>query len=77
MNITFEHSFTGKRPSQKQVKTVLIKALKEGFREIELYWGENWIQVFKNSEGTIYGTGWIKTISGQDLANEIDRELNA
>jgi hypothetical protein len=42
--------------------------MREGWRHIEVFWGENWIEI-ENINGYWHGSGWIRDISGQDLAN--------
>jgi hypothetical protein len=42
--------------------------MREGWNHIEVFWGENWLE-FENIHGYWHGSGWIRDISGQDLAN--------
>lgn len=70
----FEYYFDGRKPSQSQVKTIVIKALKQGYSKINVLWGENMIEIVRPNNGQLYGHGWIKTISGQDMANDLKRK---
>lgn len=63
-----EIHFNGRKPSKAQVLTKVRKAMKEGADKIEVLWGENWIEI-ENVHGYWHGHGWIRDISGQDLAN--------
>lgn len=60
--------YTGNKPSKVQVLAKVRKAMKEGADKIEVLWGENWIEI-ENVRGYWHGSGWIRNISGQDLAN--------
>lgn len=60
--------FTDRKPSKAQVLARVRKAMKEGAPVIEVLWGENWIEI-ENIHGYWHGRGWIRDISGQDLAN--------
>lgn len=77
MSQTIEVTFThlGNKPSERQVMSKVLTAIKAGASRIEVHWGENWLE-FDNTIGTWYGYGWIKNISGQHLANELNRRIN-
>ena len=60
--------FTDRKPSKAQVLARVRKAMKEGAPVIEVLWGENWIGI-EDIHGYWHGRGWIRDISGQDLAN--------
>jgi hypothetical protein len=68
---TYEYYFDGRRPSQAQVKAIVSKALKQGFSKVEIAWGENMLEIERLGGGQLYGWGWIKSIGGQDLADEL------
>jgi len=70
----YEYYFEGRKPSESQVKTLVIKALKQGYGKIEISWGENMIEIERAGNNQVYGYGWIKDISGQDMADEIQRK---
>jgi hypothetical protein len=40
---------------------------------MDIFWGENWIYIEK-SPHNFYGRGWIKEISGSDIAQQLSRE---
>lgn len=62
-----DYQFTGKKPSQAQVLKILKQKIKEGHNMISISWGENMVE-FQKYNNTWFGSGWIKNISGQDLA---------
>jgi hypothetical protein len=66
-----EYNFTGRKPSNAQVLKKINEAINNGEDLIELYWGENAITLDK-SNGSWYGWGWIRNISGSDLAVKIN-----
>lgn len=66
-----EHSFTGRRPSEKQVKAKLKELMASGWPVVAVTWGENWIEARKDDRGQYYGLGWIKSISGSDIVQSI------
>jgi hypothetical protein len=40
---------------------------------MDIFWGENWIYIEK-SPHNFYGRGWIKEISGSDIAQQLSRD---
>lgn len=68
---TFDYYFEGRKPSLSQVKALAIKALKQGYGKVQIAWGENMLEIERYSNGQLYGYGWIKGISGQDMADEL------
>lgn len=67
-----EYIFTGKKPSNAQVLKKINEAINNGEDLIELYWGENSITLDYN--GMMWsGWGWIRNISGSDLAYTINK----
>ena len=68
---TYEYYFEGRKPSQSQVKALALKALKQGYGRIEIAWGENMVAIERHANGQLYGHGWIKSISGQDMADDL------
>lgn len=68
--------FAGRRPSKAQVIKAVIGSLNEGYDSVEVSWGENSLSIEK-FHGKLIGHGWIKTLGGQDLANELYRSLLA
>jgi hypothetical protein len=70
----YEHEFQGRRPSAAQVKKVAEKAIKDGAMAVQISWGENRVDLdFHPHNHTWYGSGWIKSISGDDLAKELNK----
>lgn len=68
-----EYNFTGRKPSNAQVLKKINEAINNGEDLIELYWGENSITLDKQRiNGIWYGWGWIRNISGADLAVKIN-----
>ena len=73
IEVTFSH--LGNKPSRKQVLNKVLAAIRSGASRIEVHWGENWLEL-DTTVGTWYGSGWIKDICGQDMANELNRRIN-
>lgn len=72
----YEHYFTGRKPSNKQVLAKINEGINQGHDYIEISWGENIITLDKqliNGKREIWnGRGWIRNISGSDLAYKIN-----
>ncbi len=66
----YEYTFSGSKPSKQQVKNKVLEALSKGHHDIQIIWGENAVQFEKWDTG-LRGYGWIKNISGHDLAKEL------
>jgi hypothetical protein len=66
-HIAQEIVFTGRKPSKKQVFSKVYSRV----LQIEVYWGENGLTLDLNN-GNWYGWGWIKDISADDIAKEIN-----
>jgi hypothetical protein len=73
----YRHEFTGRCPTAAQIKAKVKKAVAEGHGQIELHWGENWIELEKREAngffGPWFGHGWIRRIGGDDIARELSR----
>jgi hypothetical protein len=63
-----EIHFNGRKPSKAQVLKHVRGLVKDGWTDIHVYWGENRIEI-ENIHGYWHGSGWIRGISGCDLAN--------
>lgn len=79
MTTTFEYYFHGRKPSIKQVMSVLNNAIDCGNTYIDIGWGENCITLQRNPTpfnrmGDWFGSGWIKEISGSDIANQLNTQ---
>lgn len=70
----YEHYFDGRKPSKSQVIQVIKRGLKEGHHMFEIAWGENMVTLDKQFSNRWAGWGWIKNISGSDLADQFNRE---
>lgn len=72
----YDHYFDGRKPSKIQVIQCIKRGLSQGFSEFEISWGENWVTLEKGRAGpnTWHGHGWIKNISGSDLADQFNQE---
>jgi len=62
--------FNGRKPSKAQVLKHVRTLVKDGWTYIHVYWGENRIEI-ENINGYWYGSGWIRKMSGYDLAKEV------
>jgi hypothetical protein len=73
----YTHEFTGRAPSGAQIKAHVKRAVAAGHRQIEIRWGENWIELEKREAngffGPWFGHGWIRRTGGDDIAREISR----
>jgi hypothetical protein len=82
-NLTMEHKaqeivFTGRKPSKAQILSKIKPLAALGSTLIEVYWGENGITLDKTSGhgwniGPWYGYGWIKDISAESIALELNQ----
>ena len=74
MHPIIQIEFTSKRkPSKAVVMRTIAEYLKQGGKAFSIYWGENWLDLtYHNRYNTWYGTGWIKDISGDDVAKELN-----
>ncbi len=63
-----------RKPTAAQIAAAIVAGLKARDREIDLRWGENWIEVIWTPHGLI-GHGWIGKHSGQDIAADISRKF--
>jgi hypothetical protein len=71
----YEQYFDGRKPSEKQVIQCIKRGLSQGLSQFEIAWGENMVTLEKGRAGGRWaGWGWIKTISGHELAEQFNRE---
>jgi hypothetical protein len=72
---TFQHDFTGRKPSRAQVMAKINALIKSGARSISVTWGENWIELdhLGGQLGSWSGSGWLRDIGGDDIAQELNR----
>jgi len=74
----YEYTFEGRKPSNAQVLKKINEAINLGNRVIESNWGENQILIQKMGGYKLwYGVGWIKNISGSDIANKLNEAHEA
>lgn len=64
-------SFLGKKPSLKQCMAQAKRMAKAGADNIELQWGENWLQLEKIG-GFWQGFGFIRDIDAGIIARELN-----
>ena len=72
----YEQYFDGRKPSKNQVIQALKRGLSRGHVQFEISWGENMVSLEKHrvAPNTWSGWGWIKNISGSDLADQFNKE---
>lgn len=70
----YEYYFdaTKRKPSNAQVLKKINEAINQGHNYIEISWGENMITIERMQSKLWYGSGWIRNISGSDLATKIN-----
>jgi hypothetical protein len=68
------YEFKGRKPSANQVYKMVMHAAKSGHEKIEIMWGENAIELWYE-HNTWFGFGWIKDISGNDMAESVEITL--
>jgi len=71
----YEYNFEGRKPSNAQVLKQINKAINEGNDYIQISWGENQITIERMNNRLWYGSGWIRNISGADLAVKINASI--
>ena len=68
-----EYEFHNRKPSIKQINACINNALKDNASMILISWGENRIDIERSFNGTQWlGSGWIKSISGYDIAKGLN-----
>jgi hypothetical protein len=71
----YEHYYDGRKPSKAQVLKQVAEGIRQNARVIEISWGENMVtlqRIGNNSQW--HGSGWIKNISGYDVAEDLNRK---
>ena len=69
-----KYEFFNRKPSNVQINSCLKNAMEKGSKSISIIWGENQIELdFYAPNHEWYGRGWIKDISGDDLALKMNR----
>lgn len=65
-------TITGTRkPRRALIMRTIAVYLERGHTDLDIRWGENWLEIVKQN-GQWYGAGWIKDISGDDIAKELN-----
>ena len=65
--------FTGRKPSKVQILARVKPLTLIGIDLIEVHWGENGFTLDRSTTGQWSGFGWIKDISGEAIANELNK----
>ena len=60
-----------RKPSRALIMRTIAEYLKQGITNMEVNWGENWLDL--EYHGKWIGSGWIKDIGGDDIANELNQ----
>lgn len=68
-------NFLGKKPSKAQVLKKAKDLASQGFTEIEIFWGENFITLIKRASPQWLGLCWLKDIDGQSIADELNKGI--
>ena len=73
----YEYFYKGRKPSNQQILKQVNQGINEGHDYIEISWGENVItldkQLVNGKREAWYGWGWIRNISGADIATKINQ----
>ncbi len=76
----YEFYFTGRKPSNAQVLKKINEGINQGNDYIEISWGENMLtlekQLINGKREAWIGWGWIKDISADDIAKEINTKTH-
>jgi len=68
-----EINYEKRKPSRAVIMRTLAEYLKQGAKSFDIRWGENWIEIdWHPNQDKWYGRGWIKELSGDDIANELN-----
>jgi hypothetical protein len=62
-----------RKPSRAVIMRTLGEYIKQGGKNFDIRWGENWIELnYHDHNECWYGSGWIKDIGGDDVAKELN-----
>lgn len=68
-----EIEYKNRKPSRAVIMRTLAEYLKQGGKCFAIVWGENWIDLdYHPNQERWYGTGWIKDIGGDSVAEELN-----
>jgi hypothetical protein len=71
----YEYYFEGRKPSVKQVLKQVAEGMRQNSSLIEVSWGENMVTLRRTGNNQFWqGSGWIKGISGYDIARELNQK---
>lgn len=71
----YEYDFQGRKPSKAQVLKKINEGIKQNAKLILVSWGENRIDLdFYAPNHAWHGSGWIKGISGWDIADDLNKK---
>jgi hypothetical protein len=70
------HTFTGNKPSRARVLKTLKGLVAGSVTQAEVHWGENSISL-EWDRCRYFGWGWIKDVSGSDLADDLNNTGSA
>ena len=59
------------KPSRALIMRTIGVYLEQGHKELDIRWGEHWIEILRGGNQW-FGAGWIKDISGDDIAKELN-----
>lgn len=69
----YDYYFEGRKPSIKQVLKQVQEGIRQNARVIEVSWGENMVTLQRSELSKDWiGSGWIKGISGYDIAKDLN-----
>ena len=71
----YDYYFNGRKPSIKQVLKQVSEGIRQNARIIQISWGENRVDLERlDYNQNWHGSGWIKGISGYDIAQDLNRK---
>lgn len=71
-----EYEFFNRKPSKSQINACIKNAMAQGSKAVAIILGENQIDLdYHDSHRLWYGSGWIKNISGSDIAEELNGRI--
>lgn len=72
----YAYYFEGRKPSMQQVLKQVAEGIRQNSRTIEVSWGENMVTLQRIGYNQHWhGNGWIKGISGYDIAEGLNRGI--
>ena len=71
----YKYEFFNRKPSKKQIDSCIKNAMESGSKALAIIWGENQIDLdYHDNQGQWYGSGWIKDIGGDDIAQALNHK---